>query len=85
MSTRKRCSVSIAAPSIFGGASTTVGPSPFRSRKPIPYTVSVFAVSTSVSASMSVSQMTTWLERLAPKSRMPRRDSMMATAGIWVR
>ena len=28
----------------------------------------------SVSASISVSQMTTWLERLAPKSAMPRCD-----------
>ena len=51
----------------------------------MPYTVSVFAVSTSVSASISVSQMMTWLERLAPKSRTPRRDSMIATAGICVR
>ena len=25
--------------------------------------------------------MTTWLERFAPKSRIPRRDSMIATAG----
>ena len=31
----------------------------------------MFAVSRSVSASISVSQMTTWLERLAPKSRKP--------------
>ena len=51
----------------------------------MPYTVSVLAVSTSVLASMSDSQITTWLDFFAPKSRMPRRDSMIATAGICVR
>jgi hypothetical protein len=85
MSTMVRCVRSLTMPSIFGGTSTTTGPSRVRSIAASAYTVSVFPVSNRVAESINVSQITTWFGFPGPALAAPVQTQYSDTVGICTR